>query len=86
MTINFICQNCKKKVKAPKTAGGKWGKCPHCSIKCYIPLPPAPKEEELKLIPIEDDLDEIDEKRMRENINLQLNILHETKAKSSNDK
>ena len=55
MTINFICQSCKKKVKAPETAGGKWGSCPHCNLKCYIPLPPAPEEEELKLIALERD-------------------------------
>ena len=78
MTINFNCQSCKKKVKAPETAGGKWGKCPHCNVRCYIPLPPAPDEEELKLVPLEEDEQKLYEEKMKETNNLQLDILHET--------
>ena len=80
MTINFNCQNCNKKVKAPEKAGGKWGKCPHCNIKCYIPLPPAPDDEELKLIPLEEEEVRQYEEKMKETRNLQLNILHETQG------
>lgn len=78
MTINFICPSCKKKVKAPEKAGGKWGNCPHCNLKCYIPLPPATEEEELKLAPVDFEDEKVEEQKMRESIDLQLNILHET--------
>jgi len=85
MTINFTCQSCKKKVKAPVAAGGKWGHCPHCNLKCYIPLPPAPEEEELKLIPIDEEEEkrQYDEK-MKETRDQQLNILHETMGADDN--
>ena len=79
MTINFHCQSCKKKVKAPEKAGGKWGNCPYCNLKCYIPLPPAPEEEELKLIPFDAEEEQRQhEARMKEARDLQLDILHET--------
>ncbi len=78
MTINFVCQSCKKKVKAPSTAGGKWGNCPHCNLKCYIPLPPAPEEEELKLVPLVEGEEKQYQEKMKETRDYQLNILHET--------
>jgi len=54
MAITLTCECCKKKINAPDNAGGKWAKCPHCGFKCYIPLPPADGEEELKLAPIDE--------------------------------
>jgi len=78
MPISFNCVSCKKKVKAPDKAGGRWGSCPHCNVKCYIPMPPAPEEEELKLIPLEEGEEESYEKKMAESRNLQLDILHQT--------
>ena len=53
MSISFHCESCKKKIKAPDNAGGKWGSCPFCTHRCYIPLPKAPDEEELTLAPID---------------------------------
>ena len=32
MSINFHCESCKKKIKAPDPTGGKWGKCPYCQL------------------------------------------------------
>jgi hypothetical protein len=79
MTINFVCQSCKKKVKAPEKSGGKWGNCPHCNLKCYIPLPPSPDDEELKLIPIDEEEEaRLTQEKMKESRSLQLDILHET--------
>lgn len=54
MTISFHCESCKQKIKAPDATGGKWGKCPYCKHRCYIPLPPSDDEPELKLMPIDD--------------------------------
>ncbi len=79
VTISFTCQSCKKKIKARDSAGGKWGNCPHCNLKCYIPLPPAPEEEELKLVPLEEGEEERYEEKMQETRDLQLNILYQTK-------
>jgi DNA-directed RNA polymerase subunit RPC12/RpoP len=40
MAITFHCGHCGKKIEAPDSAGGKWGKCPSCHNKVYVP----PKE------------------------------------------
>lgn len=53
MPITLHCESCKKKIKAPDTAGGKWGNCPYCKHKCYIPLAPSDDEPELRLIPLD---------------------------------
>jgi hypothetical protein len=52
MPITLHCESCKKKIKAPDEAGGKWGNCPYCKHKCYIPLPKQDDEPELRLIPL----------------------------------
>lgn len=53
MPISFHCEACKKKIKAPDQAGGKWGKCPYCNHRCYVPSPKRDDEPELKLAPID---------------------------------
>jgi hypothetical protein len=53
MSIQLHCEACKKKIKAPDTAGGKWGNCPFCKHRCYIPLPKQDDEPELKLVPLD---------------------------------
>lgn len=85
MTIVFSCQSCKKKVKASQKSGGKWGKCPHCNVKCYIPLPPSPDDQELTLVPLEEEEQRQYEEKMKETRDLQLNILHETMTPNEND-
>jgi hypothetical protein len=54
MPISFHCECCKQRIKAPDAAGGKWGNCPYCKHRCYIPLPKAEDEEELRLAPIDE--------------------------------
>ena len=61
MTIKFQCSLCGKKIEAPDSAGGKWGKCPGCHNKVYVPQP-VTEEDELKLAPI----DETEEQRQRQ--------------------
>jgi len=79
MSISFHCECCKKRIKAPDESGGKWGNCPYCNHRCYIPRPPAADDEELKLAPI----DESDETRygrlMQETRSLTQDILQEKK-------
>lgn len=85
MTIDFKCECCKKIVKAPEDAGGKWGKCPHCKHRCYIPTPPSEDDEKLELVPIdENELTRYNE-MMKETHNLTKSILHETTAPESQD-
>ena len=52
MGIKFHCEYCGKKIEAPDNAGGKWGKCPACHNKLYVPSPDS--GEELKLAPIDE--------------------------------
>jgi hypothetical protein len=80
MTISLHCESCKKKIKAPDEAGGKWGKCPYCKHRCYIPLPKADDEPELKLLPV-DDADETQmTDLMRQTHELTQKILRERQA------
>ncbi|MBN1817633.1 MAG: hypothetical protein JW828_09735 [Sedimentisphaerales bacterium] len=80
MPISFHCEACKKKIKAPDEAGGKWGACPYCKHRCYIPMPKSDDEPELKLAPIDDEQEQQYTQMMRETHNLTQNILHETKT------
>jgi hypothetical protein len=52
MAITFHCEHCGKKIEAQDSAGGKWGKCPACHNKLYIPG--LESDEELKLAPIDE--------------------------------
>ncbi|MHC4386791.1 MAG: hypothetical protein ACYSUG_07340 [Planctomycetota bacterium] len=54
MSISLHCESCKKKIKAPDETGGKWGNCPYCKHRCYIPLPKSDDEPELKLMPLDE--------------------------------
>jgi hypothetical protein len=51
MSITFHCEHCDKKIEAPDNAGGKWGRCPACHNKVYVPSSDA--GEELKLAPMD---------------------------------
>ncbi|MCK4752441.1 MAG: hypothetical protein KAS75_03270 [Planctomycetes bacterium] len=52
MSIAFHCEHCNKKIQAPDNAGSKWGKCPSCHNKVYVPSPPD-SDEQLTLAPID---------------------------------
>ena len=77
MSITFHCESCKKKIKAPEESGGKYGSCPHCKHKCYVPLPPSEDDEELKLIPLDEGYEDEYKRMMRETYGLTQNILEE---------
>ena len=82
MSIGFNCERCKKKIKAPEGAGGKWGNCPHCGHSCYIPLPRSEDEEELKLAPIDESQETRYGEMMRQTHNLTKKILHEKESRA----
>ena len=75
MSITFHCEYCGKKIEAQDAAGGKWGKCPACHNKIYVPnLNP---DEELKLAPIDESEEERKKRLMAETYRLEQAILTE---------
>ena len=75
MSITFHCEHCGKKIEAPDSAGGKWGKCPTCHNRLYVPnLGP---DEELKLAPIDESGEAKQKQLMAESYKLTQNILLE---------
>jgi DNA-directed RNA polymerase subunit RPC12/RpoP len=80
MSITFKCEHCGRKIEAPDAAGGKWGKCPGCKNKVYVPSKEGEEEGELRLAP----LDTEEEKRRREMLveeaRLRQEILKETET------
>jgi hypothetical protein len=75
MSIKFHCEHCGKKIDAPDSAGGKWGKCPACHNKVYVPQ--MAMEDELKLAPIDETEDERQKRLLAETFQLTQSILQE---------
>ncbi|MHC4356458.1 MAG: hypothetical protein ACYTE3_24820 [Planctomycetota bacterium] len=75
MAITFHCEHCRKKIEAPDTAGGRWGKCPACHNKIYVPSPES--DEELKLAPLDTSFKEREKELMAETHRLTQDILKE---------
>jgi hypothetical protein len=75
MAITFHCEHCGKKIEAADTAGGKWGKCPACHNKLYVPSPDT--GEELKLAPVDETDQERKKRLMAETYKLTQDILQE---------
>ena len=71
MGISFHCEHCGKKIEAPDTAGGKWGKCPACHNKVYVPAN-NPPDDELRLAPID-----TEEERKRKKMAAEVDRLRE---------
>ena len=75
MAIVFHCEYCRKKIEAADTAGGKWGKCPSCHNKLYVPSQDIGVE--LKLAPINETDVEREHRLMAETYKLTQDILRE---------
>lgn len=80
MSISFHCESCKRKVKAPDNSGGKWGNCPYCKHRCYIPLPKSEEEPELVLVPLDEGDETQMEKMMEETKHLTQEILSQSSS------
>jgi len=75
MPITFHCEYCGKKIEAQESAGGKWGKCPACHNRLYVPA--SDSADDLGLAPI-DQSDEAKRKRlMAETYQVTQDILRE---------
>ncbi len=75
MAIVFHCEHCNRKIEAADTAGGKWGKCPACHNKIYVPNLKA--DGDLKLAPIDESEEERKKRLMAETFELTQDILQE---------
>lgn len=75
MPIRLHCDHCGKKIEAPDNAGGKWGKCPACHNKVYVPQPV--DDDGLKLAPIDETEEERQKRLLRESFELTRDILDE---------
>ena len=75
MAIIFHCEHCGKKIEAADSAGGKWGKCPACHNKLYVPS--SHSGEGLKLAPIDVTAEEREKQLMAETHKLTQDILQE---------
>jgi hypothetical protein len=75
MPIQLHCEHCGKKIEAPDNAGGKWGKCPRCHNRVYVPEPDT--GDELKLAPIDESEDQLQRRLMAETFEITQNILEE---------
>lgn len=85
MSISFHCNHCGKKIEAADTAGGKWGKCPACHNKVYVPDLAAPDDEELKLAPLDAKEEENKRRLMAETFRLEQSILNERETPEGKD-
>ncbi len=79
MPIKFQCSLCGKKIEAPDSAGGKWGKCPGCHNKVYVPQP-LTEEDEIKLAPIDETEEQKQKQLMHETFEITREILLEKSA------
>jgi len=86
MSISFHCENCGKKIKAPRGTSGKYGKCPHCNHRNYIPLSKEPGEAELKLAPIDESQETKYAELMQETFSLTEQILAENEVVEQDEK
>ena len=85
MSITFHCDFCNKKIEANESAAGKWGRCPSCHNKIYVPN--LNVEDELKLAPVDEDAEKRKKKLMDETFSLEQTILSErsTPAETNNN-
>ena len=81
MAITFHCDHCGKKIEAQDNAGGKWGKCPACHNKLYVPN--LDSDEEIKLAPIDESDEERKKRLMDETHKLTQDILQEREVPNS---
>jgi len=75
MAITFHCDYCGKKIEANEKAAGKWGKCPSCHNKIYVPN--LNIKDDLKLAPIDEEAEKRKQQLMSETFMLEQQILRE---------
>jgi len=85
MTITFHCEYCNKKIEAKDSAGGKWGNCPSCHNKIYVPVNFS-EDEELRLAPLDEEEQKRKQQLIEETFQLNQQILSEREVDDSVEK
>lgn len=84
MSIEFHCEHCGHKVRAPRKSAGHRGKCPFCGQSVYIPTP----VEEIEILDLAPE-DESEEQRRRrleqEALAIEREILHAREETPADD-
>lgn len=75
MAITFHCDCCGKKIEAKEDAAGKWGKCPACHNRIYVPN--LEVENDLKLAPMDEEAERRKQQLKAETFMLEQEILSE---------
>ncbi len=75
MAIMFHCDYCGKKIEAQDSASGKWGKCPSCHNRVYVPN--LNIDDDLKLAPVDEEEEARKKQLMAETYRLNQDILQE---------
>jgi hypothetical protein len=75
MAIMFHCDYCGKKIEAQDSASGKWGKCPSCHNRVYVPN--LNIDDDLKLAPVDEEEEAKKKQLMAETYRLNQDILQE---------
>ncbi len=81
MSITFHCVHCNNKITAKDEAAGKWGICPVCHNKIYIPDLNA-EVDDLKLSPVDEEEEKKKKELMAETYQLTRDILQEREKAS----
>lgn len=76
MPIEFDCEHCGKKIKAPDEASGRRGKCPFCQNSVYIPAPVS-DEDLLDLEPEDPEFEQRRKQRIQELLDAERDLLAE---------
>jgi CRISPR/Cas system-associated protein Cas10 (large subunit of type III CRISPR-Cas system) len=75
MSITFHCEHCGNKITAKDESAGKWGVCPACHNKLYIPNLNIEDTDDLKLEPIDQQEEQRRKQLLEETHKLTLDIL-----------
>ena len=84
MSVIFHCSFCGKKIEAKESATGKWGKCPSCHNKIYVPNLNA--DDDLKMAPVNESEEKKKKQLMAETYKLEQEILSERETPDENNK
>jgi len=74
MPITFHCEHCGNKITAKDESAGKWGHCPACHNKIYVPNLNV-EIDDLKLAPIDEDSEAKRKQLLAETHKITLDIL-----------
>lgn len=84
MAITFHCQHCDRKIEAADDTGGKWGKCPACHNRVYIPDLTV-EDDGLKLAPVDEQEEARKKELMAETYQVSQDILQEREVPAGPD-